>query len=71
MGIDLGHGVHDARRASSFSTCLARRRGAQQACQEGAPRAEAGGQAERCAMVLIRGPSLACFTARVMARHRF
>ena len=25
MGIDLGHGVHDARRASSFPTCLARR----------------------------------------------
>ena len=25
MGIDLGHGVHDAGRASSFPTCLARR----------------------------------------------
>ena len=26
---------------------------------------------KRCTMLLIKGPSLACFTARVMARHKF
>ena len=38
MGIDLGHGVHDACRASSFPTCLARR------LQQGGSRCSRGAQ---------------------------